>query len=272
MAYPSSSQIEVALLCEIQALGGSVRPKDVYHRVAAQFPDLTDQDLNRKMESRARANKWNNLVQWARQSCVVNGEIDGSVRGVWTITEKGIARLEADGPTSQPEAAPPTATQSLRDLVLQHEEETRQALAQRLSDMAPDEFEQFSKQLLEALGFDDMVVTQTTADGGIDGYGRLRMGVVRISAAFQSKRWSNPVGRPEIQRFRGAISGEYDQGIFVTTSTFSKQAQEDSVKKGTVPIMLIDVDEIISMMIRHEIGVKKKAISLFEIDGEFFED
>lgn len=71
----------------------------------------------------------------------------------------------------------------------------------------------------------------------IDGHVDFRQGAISIRSAFQAKRWTeNPVGRPEIDRFRGAIQGEYDHGVFLTTSRLSKDAMLASYKKGAITI------------------------------------
>lgn len=63
--------------------------------MAQHFPEMTQEDLERKLENYPSINKWRNMVQWVRQSLVDSGEIDSSVRGIWKITEKGLKRLTA---------------------------------------------------------------------------------------------------------------------------------------------------------------------------------
>ena len=70
-----------------------------------------------------------------------------------------------------------------------------------------------------------------------------------MNVAFQCKRWTTAnVGRPEIDKFRGAIQGEYEQGIFFTTANFASGAKEVSIKRGAVPIILIDGPSIVELM------------------------
>lgn len=115
-------------------------------------------------------------------------------------------------------------------------------LLEELKTLSPFEFEHFAQGLLKAYGFLKVEVTARGKDGGIDGVGKLQAGLGVLNAAFQCKRWvKNAVGRREIDRFRGAISGLYDQGIFFTTATFTKEALGASSRVGAVPIILIDV-------------------------------
>ena len=96
-------------------------------------------------------------------------------------------------------------------------------------------------ELLQQLGFRSVAVTRRGADGGIDGYGDFRQGAVSIKSAFQAKRWADaPVRRPEIDKLRGAIQGDYDHGVFITTSRFTCDATEASYKKGAITILLLD--------------------------------
>lgn len=94
----------------------------------------------------------------------------------------------------------------------------------------------------------------------------MQLGLASIKATFQCKRWQRNVTRPEVDKFRGAIQGKSDQGIFFTTSDSAKGAVKTSVRKGAVPIILVNGSEMVDLMVEREIGVKRKPIYLFEID------
>lgn len=273
MAYPKQKEIEIPLLTEIGRAGGEVRPRDIYDKVSQHFPQLTEEDLERRMESYPSINKWHNKVQWARQALINKGEIDGSVYGVWKITDLGRQRVSRG--LSQPSEEIPLVQQSpeevtLLDLQETHENAVRTRLLDRLNNLTPQQFEHFARQLLEVMGFSEIIVTQQSHDGGIDGYGKLRQGIVKIDAAFQCKRWSGTVPRPEIDRFRGAISGQFDQGIFFTTSKFSREASEASIRRGAVPILMVDGERIVEIMIKNGIGISRRPLYLLDVDEEFF--
>jgi len=177
MTYPKQKEIEIPLLTEIDGAGGEVRPRDIYDKVAQHFPELTEEDLERRMERYPSIHKWHNKVQWARQVLINKGEIDGSVYGVWKITDLGRQRIRGDVP-------PPPEEITLLDLKETHENAVRTRLLDRLNNFTPTQFEHFARQLLEAMGFNEIVVTQQSHDGGIDGHGKLRQGIVKINAAF----------------------------------------------------------------------------------------
>ena len=102
MAFPKQSDVEIPLLQVLRDSGGSAEPKEVYPKVATYFPDLTPEEPDQRLESSSATRKWWNLVQWARQDLVQAGEVDGSTRGVWKLTEAGRARLISSD--AQPDA------------------------------------------------------------------------------------------------------------------------------------------------------------------------
>lgn len=137
-------------------------------------------------------------------------------------------------------------------------------LLEQLKDIEPEIFEVFCKKLLKIYGFKDLKVTRPKKDGGIDGYGKLKVGISYLNVAVQCKRWKNStVGRTEIDKFRGAIQGDFEQGIFITTSRFSKEALNATTKKGAVPIILIDGMMIIEIMIEKRFGIEVTEIPLY---------
>jgi restriction system protein len=134
----------------------------------------------------------------------------------------------------------------------------------QLKRLDPETFEHFSKKLLEAYGFVDVQVTRYTKDGGIDGFGKLKVGFAHMKVGFQCKRYGlTNVGRPEIDQFRGAVQGKCEQGIFFTTSTFAKGAEEDCFRPGAVPVILIDGKSIVDLMIQKKFGVTVESLPVY---------
>lgn len=283
MSYPKQSDVEIPLLQVLETNGGAAEPKKIYSRVANYFPELTAEDQTRRMDSKPSARKWWNLVQWARQTLVARGEIDGSTRGVWKITPGGRARL-----LEKQRATVPTTRQTrrvslrdvigdggevtLRDLANRTRDEVKARLLSELRSLSAHGFEHFCKELLQQLGYNDVIVTSRSADGGIDGHGDFKQGPVNLKSAFQAKKWTNKiVGRPDVQRLRGALQGDFAHGVFLTTSKFSAEAIKASYKKGAIPVMLLDGDAISELMIDRGLGVTKQPIVLFEVMSEYFD-
>jgi len=130
-----------------------------------------------------------------------------------------------------------------------------EAVRARLYQFAPYDFEHFIKLVLERSGFIRVSVTQATADGGID----LDAYVEEKNDFFagthlqaQVKRWRHAVGSPEVNNFRGALSGTA-KGVFVTTSHFTRAALAEARHEAKPSIALVDGDKLAAIVIRHGI-------------------
>jgi restriction system protein len=262
---PRQKDVEVPLLQALVELGGQAHPQEVYPLVTEKFPTIRDEDLAERLQS--GGSKWTNRIQWVRQKLVEKGEMDSPARGVWRITEKGQQRLTALGEGAI-EAPAPTFLELYED----YEASFRTGLLERLQELSPREFELFARKLLQAYGFADVCVTQLSSDGGIDGYGRLRLGLATMNVAFQCKRWQGNVGRPEVDKFRGAIQGEFEQGVFFTTSDFTTAARDASLRAGAVPVILLNGESIVNLMIDKGLGVERVPLyAYYERPGDFSE-
>jgi restriction system protein len=249
----------------------------VYEKVKKYFPKLTDADLLETQPS--GDNKFQNKIRWARNTLNQRGEMESPAYGIWGLTEKGRDRLKefVKEPSEKaaepqqplppaPEPAGPRRLANLEELFDDYIEAFKQKTLQALLDLPPARFEKFAGELLRAYGFKEIKVTNTSTapDGGIDGSGELKVGLASVHAAFQCKRWKGQVGRPEVQKFRGAIQGQYEHGYFFTTSTFSDEARQESIKPGSVPIFLFDGPEIVQFMVEKGLGVTRRPIEVFE--------
>lgn len=260
---PNQRDIELPLLEVLVELGGQGDTKEIYPRVTRKFPNIKEEDLIETLPS--GPNKWQNRIQWVRQALIMKGEISSPKRGVWAITDTGRLRVKTK------EISTPTV--NFNDLYEDYDSSFHSILLDKLNELDPHQFELFAGKILQAYGFTDVQVTGKTADGGIDGHGKLRLGLATIGAAFQCKRWKGNVPRPEIDKFRGAIQGQFEQGIFFVTSDFSSQATEVSVVKGAVPIILINGKQLVDLMIEKEIGVKRIPLYLYyERASDFMEE
>lgn len=148
-------------------------------------------------------------------------------------------------------------------------------LLERIKSASPEFFEQLVVELLLALGYggsrqDAGQVVGRSGDEGIDGLIKEdRLGLDTIYV--QAKRWDSPVGRPEIQKFAGALQGQRARkGIFITTSSFTKEAQT-FVATIDSKIVLLDGDQLTRLMIEHNVGVTKVAsYEIKRVDSDYF--
>src|SRR3546814_15954311 len=106
--------------------------------------------------------------------------------------------------------------------------------------MVPAAFERLAQRLLRESGFVQVEVTERSGDGGIDGTGILRLSLMSFHVLFQCKRYQGSVGSGAVRDFRGAMMGRTDQGLILTTGTFSHAALREATRDGAPPIDLLD--------------------------------
>lgn len=161
---------------------------------------------------------------------------------------------------------PPALFHQLVALQQEHERQVRSRVLGALKALPPRSFELFAERLLRAYGFEQVVVTRRSRDGGIDGHGRLPIGLTHVSVAFQCKRYTDkPVGRDAIDAFRGAASGLHEQGYFFATSRFTAEAVECQRRPGAVPIALFDGEKIVDIMFTKGFGVAFRELRIPEL-------
>ncbi|WP_157900466.1 restriction endonuclease [Mesorhizobium sp. LCM 4577] len=159
-----------------------------------------------------------------------------------------------------------TLTQILQ-LQRKHECEVRTRVLAALKDLEPSAFERFSGRLLNAYGFEQVVVTRKSRDGGIDGHGQVQIGLTTISVAFQCKRYRDKaVGPDAVESFRGRTSGRHEQGYYFTTSRFTREAVEAQRRPGAVPIVLFDGGRIVDIMFDKSFGVGFRNLRIPELN------
>lgn len=156
------------------------------------------------------------------------------------------------------------------------------ALAQDLltlvKDCTPEFFEQLVVRLLVKMGYGGSIQDAGKAigrsgDEGIDGI--IKEDKLGLDAIYiQAKKWEGTVGRPEIQKFVGALAGQgAKKGVFITTSNFSREAHEYAKNMRDTKVVLLDGEQLTQFMIDYNLGVS--VISQYEvkkIDSDFFAD
>lgn len=128
------------------------------------------------------SNKWTNRIQWARQQLIQQGYMCAPEYGVWSITEKGIERIK-----SKENIESPIQPKNLVELYEEYELGIRSLLLERLLALSPGHFESFARKLLQAYGFISLENTKISNDGGIDGFGKLKVGLASMNVAFHCK-------------------------------------------------------------------------------------
>ncbi len=117
------------------------------------------------------------------------------------------------------------------------------------------------------MGFADVEKTPMSRDGGIDVRGTLIVGdVVRIRMAVQAKRWKQDVGPAIVRELRGAM-GPDEHGLVITTSEFTKGAQDEATRANARSVALMDGKQLADLLAWYQIGVKRKEHALFVLDS-----
>ncbi len=269
------------LLDCLRAVGGAAKPKEVTTWIQKELalPSEITEATNK-----SGPNRFQNQVHWARQYLVWEGLIDDSTRGVWKLTPLGWkARLKpqdsrdiflnrvkirqsAKKKTKQKTNTPVHDAQESLPL----DEAQEQTLLDLLMTLPPYGFELLCERLLREHGFEDVHVTQKSRDGGIDGYGVLRLSpFVSMKVAFQAKRYKDVISRAAVGEFRNALLGRAEKGVFITTGRFTADAETEACRDGVIPIELVDGERLVLLFEELNLGVKPKQI--FEIDHAFFD-
>ena len=302
MAIPDYQSIMLPLL-QLAADQQEHALRETIDALADEF-NLTDEDRNELLPSGRQAT-FHNRVGWARTYLKKAGLLKSTRRGYYQITERGLSVL-ADKPTAisakflnqfpEFQEFQSASKKTVSDNGPEEEEDSKQTpeevleqavqslndslaadLVQTIKECSPSFFEQLVVDLLVTMGYggtrkDAGQTVGRSGDGGIDGIikeDRLGLDVIYI----QAKRWENPVGRPEIQKFAGALQGmRAKKGIFITTSSFTKEAW-DYVSRIDSKIILINGHKLAGFMIEHNVGVSPAMTYVVKrIDTDYFAD
>ena len=230
-------------------------------------------------------------IAWARSYLKGMGLLTNSARGIWSLTDEGTALVTDPAATDsqrrertralwQAHLAEVRKTRKTRpsqdagdpDTELTGERGWKELLLDQLMDMPPDAFERLAQRLLREADFDSVNVTGKSGDGGIDGLGVYRLGLVSFPVFFQCKRYQGSVGAGAVRDFRGAMAGRGDKGLLITTGTFTADAKKEATRDGAPPIDLIDGDRLCDLLKRYDLGVRTttRTVEDVSIDGAFF--
>jgi len=280
------------------------RFRDIIETLATKF-NLSDEEEKELLPS-GQQPIFDNRVGLAKTYLKKAGLIDTPKRGTLAITQLGLDILKQN-PTEinvrflrqfpeflefqSAKREPTEDNQSAEDISSQTPEESlesayqniRKSLAlellNKVINLPPAFFERLVVELLVKMGYGGSIKDAGKAigksgDEGIDGTikeDKLGLDIIYI----QAKRWQpgNVVGRPEIHKFIGALAGQgAKKGIFITTSSFTKDAIE-YVPRNETKIVLIDGEKLTNLMIDNDVGVTKViSYDVKKIDSDYFSE
>lgn len=267
---PSPMDLLWPTLKVLEALGGSASVREISEELASylNLPDsILDIPHNPKYGSES---EFDNRAGWARTYLRKVGAVDISSRGVWVITELGrkirteeeihelvkrwIREYNKEYNARRKGVGKPGGENG--DDGISDEEEWTEDLLDILLEMSSKAFEHLCKRVLREKGFTEVEVTPHSDDEGIDGTGVLRINLLSFRIAFQCKRYSGSVGPGDIRNFQGAVVGNADKGLFITTGRFSRKAKSAAVRAGAPAVDLIDGKEFCNLLKELNLGVK----------------
>lgn len=190
----------------------------------------------------------------------------------YSITDKGRNYLQLVEETN-PNAVINKETQLIKDIEAFNKEQ-RTLLKNFLAETTPYRFENIIKDLLTAMGYDDVTVTSPTNDKGVDVTGISQNGITTVKEVIQVKRnTTSNVTRPVLDALRGCLH-RFDafQGTIITLSDFAKGAKDAAFEKGAAPLTLINGNKLVDLLIKNNIGITPKIANYYFVDEKYFEE
>lgn len=277
------------LLSIADGLHGSGQKAEIVEAVVERA-QITDEQLavHYPASSSSRGPKVPHRIAFALSSLKAIGALDNATRGVWVLTAEGrrfIERGEAEvieadrqyrrvlaerrAATAAAQDAPviDVGSEESGDSPVTDDDAWKRHLLDVVTAMSPTAFERLAVLLVRAAGCTDVRATPPSGDGGIDGTGLLQVGLLSFSIYFQAKKYAGSVGPEKVREFRGALAGRANQGIFITSGTFTKGSKEEAERAGA-PIDLIDGDRLCELLRETGLGVREQPV----VDVPFFEN
>ena len=302
MPTPDFQSIMLPLL-QVLTDGKEWRMRDVTEALASRF-QLMPQEREEMLPS-GQQTLFSNRVAWAKTHLKAAGLLLNPTRGKVSLSDEGrrVLATNPDGincrflrqyPTyldlvkprseeTDDHDVPDEAATNQTPLELMDESfhalrrATADELLVKLRECSPGFFEKVVVRLLQAMGYGgvagEALVTGRSGDAGIDGIikeDKLGLDVVCI----QAKRWEGTVGRPVIQGFVGSMDFvRARKGVILTTSQFSRDAEEFVDRIEGKKVVLIDGPQLADLMIDHNVGVlPTKNYELKEVSNDFFDE
>lgn len=268
----------------VQVLGGSATRQEVLDKTV-ELGGYSEAEQAALMPNGA-STRVNYYTGWSLTRLKRIGLLENSQRGVWAVTERGQQVSEADVPglweevlaayrqhhaeRRQAAGQRPGDEPGVHDETVSDETDWKTLLLARMKVMEPAAFERLCQRLLREADFEKVLVTGRTGDGGIDGVGLVKLGLLSFQTFFQCKRYAGAVGSGAVRDFRGAMAGRGEKGVIITTGTFTRNAQAEATRDGVPPIDLIDGDALCDLLKSYEVGVRVSMVEAVAIDASFW--
>jgi restriction system protein len=267
------------IIKSLQILGGSGSIQEIEENVITLL-DLSEEKVNEIHKDNITTLSYKLAI-----ACLYLKESDyltKSEQGVWILTLDGlnmhnvtIDDIKSRIDLSKIRDIDILIEPDLRDFYNQSKEllnlTWQEKLLEVLKRLPPDKFERLCQRLLRELGFSNVTVTGKVGDGGIDGYGVIKInGIISFNVVFQCKRYQSNVSASEVRDFQGAIMGRADKGLFITTGNFTREAKREAQRDGAIQIDLIDGIELTAKLKEVGLGISKEIIEKITVNVDWF--
>jgi restriction system protein len=284
---PTHEELMWPTLKAIREMGGSARNLEIEARVIAN--EKYSDEVVAVMHN-ARISKIRYRLAWARTWLKNSGALESRESTVWVLTELGqkcsetemreaankwrvryfeLKRQATKSGINGEDSGLGNSENEVDDVVGVGETWIDEML-ELIKGLPPEGFERLCQRILREAGFEDVKLTPGTNDKGIDGTGTLRMGILSWDVIFQCKRYADKVGSPDMQRFKGTMAGRSEKGLFITTGTFTKEAEIEAKRDGSPPVDLFDGEALCQLMKRFNLGLEVVVKEEVIVAEEFF--
>ncbi len=285
-------------LLDLHADGQEHVNRDLVNALAQQL-HLTDEQ-RREMLPSGRAKLFDNRVGWAKTYIANAGLIESPRRAVSVITERGrqvlgthqgpinlrflndlpdqtVKSAPAEARSNTPEPLDISPLEAVENAHQQIRRDIERGLLDKIAANPPEFLERVVVDLVVKMGYggnlkDAGQAIGRSGDEGIDGI--IKEDPLGLDTIYlQAKRYEGTIGRPDIQKFAGALQGQRaKKGIFITTSSYSKEAR-DFVTKIDTKIILIDGPMLAQLMYDHGVGVAvHTTYEIKRVDTDYFDE
>ena len=270
-----------------------------------KIENLTQDEINETSEK--GTNIFSSRIHWSLQYLYQSGAVDRPSKATYAINDLGKSLLnqypsgikpeileategykhwgvrtrisQTDKPKISTVSGGETPTENIEFAIQQLEDSLAHELIMRIMQATPKFLEQIILVLLGKMGYGEGNVSLEhmggPGDEGLDGViNQDRLGLQKIYIQAKRYKQGNNIGRPEVQKFMGALQGQgASGGVFITTSEFSKEAEDYVAKNMTPRIILIDGFELGKLLVKHEVGVVAlRSYKVLEIDENLFDE
>ncbi|MGV8878352.1 MAG: restriction endonuclease [Sphingobacteriaceae bacterium] len=278
-------------ILETLKTGKIYKTRDLIDEVKTRFyTELSEDQL--RQETKSGDLLIDNRIAWGKSYLKKGGYVIFPSRGHVQISEKGknhsakltVRDLENETSifdfykkeTAKFDTVPETNVSSPQDLidegVKRIDDDVKTELLAKLKGTNPYFFEKVVLRLLKKMGYGEFIETAKSGDGGIDGIiNEDQLGLDKIY--IQAKRFNEgKVRETDIRNFIGAMSGDTNKGVFVTTSDFDIKALEKA-RSAHHKIICVDGKKLVGLMHKFNVGIQiKTTYEIKQVDEDFFDE